>query len=202
MCTPQQSFQPSLARQPESQSWSFGYTRARNSDPELGHKAGYASSGEQLSLSDPWTNWGDSSNNSGGGGGDGSSNPTNPTTVSSDTWQPTPSLSPGQDSGSKFKKGVAVGVAAPWSSGPPTAQEEGGGASDLQQLMKNLDIAEHLHVLKVQPNVQLLVCMCGKVFVVDILLGLDSVFSLNYAVGKYVPCLLHVRGLNKSLHHT
>ena len=149
-CTPQPCFQPNLARQPESQSWSSGHVHSQNTAAEIEHKAGYPSPGKR-SLSDPWTNWGGDGTSASGGGGGGSSNTTNPTSVSSDTWQPSP-LSPGQDSKSsrsKFRRGVAVGVAAPWSSSPLASQEDGGGASDLQQLMKSLDIAEHLHVLKV-----------------------------------------------------
>ena len=125
MYTPQPAFQPSLAQQPETQCWSSGYVHGRHSVVEPNPRKPHAS--------DPWTHC-DSS-----------------TSVASLRH---PSSSHARDFKSpRPHPPLARSMTEPWLQPPTPTHLDGAG--DLQQLMKTLDIAEHLHVLKVS-----CVCVC------------------------------------------
>ena len=135
MYVPPPPFSPAVIHSPESQSWAPGYVHLHPATTDTEH--GKVVSGNFLSSNDPWSQcWPP---------GAGFTAHPSPAT-SMNCWHP-----PVSTSTPAYQQGASPGlnrdVAEAWSSVPPQD-----GSAELQQLMKSLDIAEHLPVLKVQSS--------------------------------------------------
>lgn len=122
------SFQPNLVHQPEPQSWGPSYMHIHQAATEADHRK--LASGILLPSSNPWSHWPPQSGFSG-----------HSSSLTAASWHP-PNSAPVLPCQQEFG---AAGMAAKVWSGVPQQDS----SADLQQLMKSLDIAEHLPVLKV-----------------------------------------------------